>query len=218
MLKSNRRTVILSSIVILLPVLAGLLLWNRLPDQMATHWSTSNTPDGFSSKAFAVFGIPVFLLIMHFFCLLATAGDAKQKDQNKKVLGMVFWIIPLVSLFTNGMIYAAALEKEFHVLTVCSVMMGLLFLFLGNYFPKIKQNRTIGIRFSWTLNNEENWNRTHRFAGKVWVIDGLVLLLSIFLPGGVLMPVLFGTIVVAVVLPFLYSWRIYREQKEGSEL
>lgn len=56
------------------------------------------------------------------------------------------------------------------------VLLGLLFLWVGNYFPKLRRNRTLGIKVSWTLGNEENWNRTHRFAGKVWVAEDFFFL------------------------------------------
>ena len=62
MLKANKRTLIVTSIVTILPVLIGLILWKRLPDTMATHFGADNAPNGFSSKAFAVFGLPCFLL------------------------------------------------------------------------------------------------------------------------------------------------------------
>ena len=111
MLKKNKIKVIISSIIILLPALFGIIMWNDLPDIITTHWGADGNADGLSGKVFAVFGTPIILLIFHFVCLLFTSLDKKQKDQNQKALGMVFWILPIISLFTNGIMYRAAFGK-----------------------------------------------------------------------------------------------------------
>ncbi len=203
MLKNNKGKILLSSVIILLPALAGLLLWNRLPDS-------------FGQKGFTVFGLPLILLATHWGCLLVTSLDQKQRSQNPKALGMIFWIVPLISLFANGITYSTALGRKFNPLIITPLMEGLLFMFIGNYLPKTKQNRTLGIRISWTLNNEENWNRTHRFGGKVWFVCGLITLFSVFLPDGLIMPAALCAVCAAVLLPVAYSYGIYRQhRREG---
>lgn len=216
MLKKNKLKVIISSIIILLPILFGIIMWNDLPDIITTHWGADGNADGFSEKAFAVFGIPFIFLILHFVCLLFTALDKRQKEQNQKALGMVFWIIPFASLFTNGIIYRAAFGKEFDLAFFMPALFGVMFIFIGNYLPKVKQNRTLGIKISWALNNEENWNKTHRFGGKVWVVGGLILLLSIFLPLRMTALVVVCVIAALAIIPIVYSYSIYKQhQKEG---
>ena len=69
---------------------------------------------------------------------------------------MVFWILPIISLFANGIMYRAAFGKEFDLAFFMPAMLGVMFIFIGNYLPKVKQNRTLGIKISWALNNEEN--------------------------------------------------------------
>ncbi len=200
MLKENKFRVILSSAVILLPVLFGLILWDELPD----------------IKFFAFFQLPVLLLIVHLVCLFFTALDQRQKGQNKKALRIMFWIIPFISLFASGSAYAAALGKAFDVVRLMPAMLGAMFVFIGNFLPKIRQNRTLGIKTSWTLNNEENWNRTHRLGGKVWVIGGLVTLSALFLPRAAAVPVTACVIIAITVIPIAYSYSIYKKhQKEG---
>lgn len=216
MLKKNKFKVIISSIIILLPILFGIIMWNDLPNTMTTHWGADGNADGFSGKTFAVFGLPAILLILHFVCLLFTLLDKKQKDQNPKALGMVFWILPIISLFTNGIMYRAAFGKEFNLALLMPVLLGVMMTFMGNYLPKVKQNRTIGIKISWTLNNEENWNKTHRFAGKVWVVGGLIMLFSIFLPLTAMIWVTVCMIITMILIPMIYSYSIYMQhQKEG---
>ncbi len=217
MLKEHKWKVILSSVVILLPIVFGLILWNQLPDTMTTHWGADGNADGSGAKAFAVFGLPVILLILHIVCLLLTALDRKQKEQSPKALNIVFCVVPFISLFTGATVYAAALGKTFDFLALIPGLLGIMFILIGNYLPKIKQNRTLGIRLPWTLGNEENWNNTHRLAGKVWVVTGLLTLFSVFLPRAAMVPVTVCAILSAVGIPAVYSYRIYKKhQKEGT--
>ncbi len=216
MLKENKVKVILSSVVILLPILFGLIMWNELPDMMITHWGADGNADGFGAKPLAVFGLPVFLVTVHLICLLFTLKDKKQKGQNRRVLNIIFWIAPLISLFSNGMVYAIAFGKPFDVIMLMPALLGIMFVFVGNYLPKIKKNRTLGIKVSWALNNEENWNKTHRLGGKVWVISGLAMLFTIFLPQAAMVPVMVCAILAAAIIPIIYSYGIYKKhQKEG---
>ncbi len=217
MIKQNKWRLLLSSAVILLPILAGLLLWNHLPEQMVTHWGADGNPDGFMGRAAAVFLMPLLLLAIHWVCVLATAKDPKNQDQNHKVFGIIFWITPTISLVTNGMVYAIALGYTPRMEQIILILLSVTLLFIGNYLPKCKQNFTIGIKIKWTLANEENWNATHRFAGKAWVIGGLLLIPCICLPRSVFLWLLIPLFAVIVLLPLLYSYLYYQKQvKEGK--
>lgn len=217
-MKEHKVSILLSMAVTLLPMLIGLLLWNRLPDSMTTHWGADGVADGFSGKAFAVFGLPAILAALNLLCLILTALDPKQKNQNRKALGMVFWIMPLISLAACGTVYATALGKTMDVGLFMPLVLGALFIILGNYLPKVKQNSTLGIKISWTLNNEENWNLTHRFTGKLWVAGGILALLMALLPLSWVIPVLLIDILVLSFAPMAYSYRIYKNHKaQGIE-
>ena len=115
MFKKHKVSIIISSIILLLPILFGIIMWNELPDTMMTHWGVDGNADGSSGKAFAVFGLPAILLALHFVCLFFTLLDKKQGQQNAKALGMVFWIIPAISLMVNGIMYRAAFGMEFNI-------------------------------------------------------------------------------------------------------
>ena len=213
MLKKNKGLMILTSVIILLPVLAGILLWDRLPEQMATHWGGNGEADGWSSRPVAVFGLPLFLLAIHWMGVWMTGQDRRNRNQNEKVLQMMFWIAPVISLFGMGSTYAAALGQPPRIDRLAMLLLGIVFTIIGNYLPKCRQNYTIGIKIIWTLSDEENWNATHRLAGKIWTAGGLLLLLCAFLPGTVLpwvMPVVLG---IMVVIPIVYSWWFQRKQK-----
>lgn len=212
MIKQNKTTIYITSVFILLPVLLGLLLWDRLPEQMPTHWGVDGTVNGWSSRAFAVFGLPLVIFALHWICIFFTEKDPKNKGQNPKVFRLVLWITPAVSLLTNGMIYAAALGREVSSNLVVNGLMGALFVLVGNYLPKCKQSRTIGIKIKWTLENEENWNATHRMAGKVWVVGGFLLMACGAVREWFAIPVMIAVTALLVIIPVVYSYRYYKKQ------
>ena len=209
MMKQYKKELIVSTALTLLPAAAGLLLWSWLPDRIATHWGI-NGADGWSSRAFAVFFLPLTLLAAHYLTLFLVFRDPKNRDQSKKVVKLVFWLIPAVSVLMGGITYALALGWEFRLSGLLSAGLGLMFLAIGNYFPKCRPNRTVGIRISWTLGSEENWNATHRFAGRVWVIGGLIMVLSMLLPEVPGMIVTILAVAALSLLPLAYSYRYHR--------
>lgn len=214
MLKKNKGLMILTSVIILLPMVVGILLWDRLPEKMAIHWGANGQPDGWSSRPVAVFGMPLLLLAIHWLGVWLTGEDKRNRHQNEKILQLMFWIAPVVSLFGMGSTYASALGQPLRIDRLVLLLLGIVFAMIGNYMPKCRQNYTIGIKVVWTLSDEENWNATHRLAGKLWMIGGLLLMLCAFLTGPALtwvMPVVLGIMVVA---PILYSWW-FSQRKKG---
>jgi len=183
MIKKNWRILLITSVAILLPMVAGVVLWNQLPEQIPSHWNAVGEIDGWSSKPFAVFGMPLILLAAQWLCVLGTGTDPKRNNHPQKILHLVLWIIPVLSVLLHVIVYAVALGKDVRVEMVMPVFIGILLAIVGNYLPKCKQNYTIGIKIPWTLNNEENWNRTHRFAGRLWVVCGFVIMLTGFFGG-----------------------------------
>ena len=207
MIKKNLKVLIITSIIILLPILAGVVLWDQLPDAMPTHWNAAGEIDGWSSKPFAVFGLPFILIAAQWLCLLATGADPKKKNHSDKMIHLVLWIIPVMSVVLHTITYLTALGYGVRMEVVMPVLMGLIFAIIGNYLPKCKQNYTIGIKIPWTLDNEENWNKTHRFAGWLWTFCGVAIMLTgflgsfwIFLPIALLM----------VIVPVIYSYLLHK--------
>ena len=208
MLKANRKTLIITSIVTILPVLIGIICWNRLPDVMATHLGMNNEANGFSSKAFAVFGLPLVLLAVLWAGAFVTAHDPKRQNISPKMFSLMLWIAPAISLVAAATIYPVNLGYEMDVVFFGELLLGLVLIIIGNYMPKARQNYTIGIKLPWTLANEENWNRTHRLAGYLWIICGILIILicmTRIVPAGWL----FAVFLIMVLVPCVYSYWLH---------
>ena len=217
MIRENRGKLILSSLLTLLPIAVGLVLWKLLPETLATHWGVDGRADGFGSLPYAVFVPPLLILATHWLCILVVAGDPKNRGRNRKPFAMLLWIMPVVSNLSAAVMYGLALGADHSAKDILSIFIGLLFLIIGNYLPKCRQNHTIGIKVPWTFASEENWNATHRFGGRVWMVGGLLIMLTVFLPEALGTRILFVSILVLAVVPIAYSWLYYRRQKARGD-
>ena len=152
---------IITSIMILLPMIIGVVLWDKLPSEIATHFGTDNQANGWSSKPMTVFGMPLLMLALQWFCFLITSNDPKKRNINKKMFTFVLWLVPIISLITMMSTYAMALGYSVDIGMIVNFLMGIVFIGIGNYMHKIKQNYTVGIKIPWTLSSEANWNKTY---------------------------------------------------------
>ena len=208
MIKKHLKTLIITSILTLLPIVAGLYLWNTLPEQVPSHWDVNGEIDGWSSKPFFVFGLPCIMLAFQWLCVLGTAADPKKANHSGKVMQLVLWIIPVLSIVLSAMTYMVVLGHTVRVELIMPLIIGLVFTIIGNYLPKCKQSYTVGIKIPWTLHSEENWNRTHRFAGRLWLVCGLGIMLTAFVGG---FWVFLTIVLVMVIAPTVYSYLLHRK-------
>ena len=210
MIKKNLPKLIITSLIILIPIVIGLILWDKLPNQVPMHWNAQGEVDSYGTKFQAVFLMPLVLVAFHWICILGTSLDPKKQNINDKMVTLVLWIIPIISLLCNSMMYATALGHKVNVEIIMPLFMGALFVVIGNYMPKCKQSYTVGIKLPWTLDNEENWNKTHRLAGFLWVISGVIIMATAFLGAFWLF---FIVLIPMVVVPFVYSYLLYKKTK-----
>lgn len=206
MIKKNLKLMLITSLVILLPIAAGLILWPRLPQQLPIHWDLSGQVDNYAAKELVVLGFPLMLLALQWICSAATSLDPKRMAHSEKMLKLILWLIPALSVVLHAVIYAAALGSGVRVETIAPILLGLLLAITGNYMPKCRQNYTIGLKLPWTLNSEANWNQTHRFGGRVWLAGGLLMILAGLLGSLWAMIVL---LVVMIAAPILYSLKLH---------
>ena len=219
MILKNKKRLAITSLLILLPIPVGLLLWKQFPATMAIHWGITGQPDGWAGPILSVVAIPLTMLALHLLCILFTLRDPGNKNRNQKMLSLVVWVTPVVGNISCFGIYALALGWKFSPVTWTMLPMGLLFAVIGNYMPKTRMNSIMGIKIYWTYTSEANWNATHRFAGKVWMIGGIAIALCALLPHKWAIAVMMAMFLLLVLLPTLYSRRYYKKElAEGKEL
>ena len=211
-IKKHKKTLILTTILTLLPMVIGFILWDKLPEQIATHFGSNGEPDGWSSKAFAVVGLPALLTAIHLACFFITFADPKKQRIDPKLFKLILWLCPVISWFGCGSTYAYALNMELNTTNIAMILLGVLFIVIGNYLPKARQNYTVGIKLPWTLDDEENWNRTHRLAGKLWMVCGfLFVIVSFFGLGTSWIAMMLAAIMILV--PTGYSFLYYLKNR-----
>jgi uncharacterized membrane protein len=212
MIRKNKWKLIISSIIILIPMLLGVIADKILPENIAVHWGIDGNADGFMNSSLIFIILPLIMLAVHWICMMLSMLIDKNAEQNKKIVNMTFWIIPFISLTACGFMFLSALGYNANISAFVYIILAISFIFIGNYMPKTVRNRTMGIKIKWTLANDENWNATHRFAGKIYVIVGILSLLAIPLPTVALPFILIAIIAVCVVVPIIYSYMFYKKQ------
>ncbi len=200
-------------IMAIVPFVISAVFYTRLPDQVPTHWNAANEINGYSSRLMACFGIPAFMLAMAVLVNISFRIDPKRANlaRSKELLQIVRWFIVLLAILVQIITVSAGLGREINVGILTSVPIGLLFIAIGNYMPRCHQNYVLGIKLPWTLNDEENWNKTHHLAGYIWTAGGILMVVC-----GVLgMAGLYFFIVLAIILiPTVYSYLLYRRKQE----
>ena len=214
MIKKNKTTLIVTTLVMLIPIIVGLLIWDRLPEQVPTHWGINGEVDGWSSKTFTVFGLPGILIALHWVCVFASQADPSSKNYHPKMIRLMLWICPVIGLILTTFVYGAALGYDFNIEVIMPLMVGMMFVIVGNLLPKCRRSYTMGIKLPWTFANEANWNATHRFGGKVWVIGGIVTMLTALFGNFWILMVIMA---VMIALPTIYSYRYYKKHEKGTD-
>ncbi|MED4652163.1 SdpI family protein [Bacillus pseudomycoides] len=201
-------------ILILTTCLIWAISWPYLPDTIATHWS-GGTADGFSSKLTGMMSMVGIMIGCYVFLNVLQKIDPKKENYEKfsKALMMinnsllVVLFIGNIDIITNGLGYKLFINR------VPELLVGILFLIIGNYLPQCKPNFFVGMRNPWTLSNEEVWRKTHRFSGKVFVALGLMMMASIVVPAEWRSYMMLTMILIAVVLTNGYSYILYKKEQ-----
>ena len=169
------KILIITCLVTLLPIIAGVALWNMLPYMIATHFDINGNPDSFSSKGFAVFGLPLLMMLLQIICCIINDVKAHQHGPRVKFERVIKWIIPCMSIVLQAAIFAFALGINVDIRRVAMIVVGAEFIGIGNYLPKLDYIKNYNI-------DREKARKINRFTGIEMVIMGVLAIISIFLP------------------------------------
>ena len=211
MTRKNKILFVLSVLIILAPLAVGLIMLERLT-------AAASLMQGFI--LFTVIFMPLFFLLLHILCVLFMLRDYRKNGQSEKIVTLSICLLPFVSLFASAVTFAMALKNNFVPYSLVYILLGALFILMGNYMPKARRNRLFGVKTVWTLSSDEIWTKTHRFTGKLGVIIGALLLLCALLPQSVTLLVC-AILGAALILSFgsmIYSYVIYKKAVKAGTL
>jgi uncharacterized membrane protein len=204
------RANLLSYLFIVAAVSVAAFLYPSLPDPMPSHWNVHGEVDGYLPKPWGVAILPLsailVFVVMRLIPVISPKGYRIEPFANVMrifqvtMVGFMSLIAILVLLEAKGI--------DVYINRVIFAALGALFIVMGNYFGKIRKNFVLGIRTPWTLASDEVWARTHRLAGRLFVLLGIFMLAGIFvtLPSWLWV----GMIAVIVLVPVVYSYLAYR--------
>lgn len=209
--------------VILAPAVYLWTKWSRLPEQVPVHYNLEGQADRIGSRSELLTAVLVLtgmnVLVLVFLPRIYKIDPRKTAADNKSRLnGIAFATVILLSLVTFVIVDNAGVHKINFQFKWIIAAISAFWCVMGNYMYNIKPNYFAGIRLPWTLNNEENWRLTHRLAGKLWFAGGLLSILLAFLLPEVVGGIAFAIIAfITVVIPAVYSYRIYARSRESSK-
>ncbi|MGH0600659.1 SdpI family protein [Bacillus mycoides] len=199
-------------ILILIACIAWTFAWPNLPDTMIIHWGTEGA-NGFTSKLNAMLLLLGIMIFTYVLLTVTPKIDPKKKNYDKfsRSYMIMNYSVLVVLFLVNMLVMGVGLGYDIPMNSTPYIIVGLLFIVIGNYLPQCKPNYFVGIKTPWTLSNEEVWRKTHRFSGKVFVVLGVIMMLSIFAPAAWKAFLLIGIIIGAVGLTMGYSYVAYKK-------
>src|SRR5690349_18280013 len=212
---STRTTTLIVLLMLIAATVTGLLLWNRLPDPMASHWGPNDEVNGYISKFWGVFLLPLITLGMFLLFLIIPRIDPLKANiaQFQDVFNL------FIALIVAFMIYLYILTlrwnlgyTDFEMSKALLPAMGILFFFIGYMLRKAKRNFFIGIRTPWTLSSDYVWDETHRLGSVLFMVSGALAFIGSFFGGMTAFWFLFVPIIGSTLLTLVYSYVLYQRE------
>ncbi len=215
---STRTTTIIVLFMVLAATLAGLLLWNRLPEPMASHWNVNDQVNGHISKFWGVFLMPLITLAMLVLFLVIPSIDPLKANiaQFRDVFNLFIVLIVAFMIYMYGLTLAWNLGyTHFNMSRAMLPALGLLFIFVGFMLRQAKRNFFIGIRTPWTLSSDMVWNETHRLGAILFMISGALAFIGGFLGGMAAFWLMFIPLIGSALFLVVYSYILYQRETKA---
>ena len=210
--KDMRFVTIIGAVLSMINLIAGLIAYPYLPDKVPTHWNFSGEVDGWGTAWEGAFLMPLIFLGVFLLLIILPKIDPKKRNYAQMSKAYATMVAIIMVFFT--ILYFGTLGTALGYLegfpSMVQIIVGALFIGIGNYMGKIKHNYFMGIKTPWTLASEEVWYRTHRMAGPYWVIGGILFMVMSLLPEGYLAKAFLIVIFGMVAIPVGYSYVIYK--------
>lgn len=212
---NTRTTTIVVLLMVIAATIVGVLLWNRLPDPMASHWGPNDEVNGYMSKFWGVFLMPLITLGMFVLFLAIPSIDPLKANiaQFQDVFNLFIAFIVAFMVY----IYFLTLRwnlgyTNFGMSKAMLPAMGILFFFVGYMLRKAKRNFFIGIRTPWTLSSDRVWDETHRLGSVLFMISGVLAFIGSFFGGMTAFWFLFAPLIASTLVTLVYSYLVYQKE------
>lgn len=209
---------IFSIFLILITAASSIYFYLHFPEQVPSHWNFKGEVDGYSSKGLGAFLVPGVLVCLYIMFLVLPKIDPK-RDRYKQFIKPYKILQNLIILFLAIMYFATsfyAIGYNVNINILIPALIGLLFIVIGNYMSKLKSNWFVGIRTPWTLSSEEVWNKTHRMGGKVFIVGGILLIATAYVPAPINIYLFIANIVFMVFSPVIYSYIALKKERKSK--
>lgn len=213
--KLNLKNIVISSLMCLLPAIISLLIWDRLPEEIATSFDFKGDAIEYMPKFQAIMGVSVYLLFFHIFMILTIKFDPLKNNNSAKIKNKIIYLMPILSNVVIGLIIMYSLDFNIDINRIVFLFISILFAILGNFLPKCKKNYTIGIRTPWTLNSEDNWYYTHRISGKIWFYASIIGIINALVLNNII--IFFIILAVLCIAPMWISFDYFRKYEQKYE-
>ena len=207
-------------LILLLPFIYSLIVWNKVPERIPTHFNVKGEPDDYSGKALALLLLPLMNLLIYLILFFIPRIDPRKK--NYEAFGQSYQNIRLlIHLFFMGIFIfitqTTSLGQSLQLNVFLSCML-LFFALLGNYMRTVRSNFFVGIRTPWTLSNDVVWRKTHELGGRIWFYSGIALAVVVFFLPQIAAAIVMGSgVFLMVMIPVVYSYFEYRKIVDGAQ-
>jgi uncharacterized membrane protein len=215
---TTKTTSIITLILIALALLAGAVLWNQLPDQMASHWNVNDQVDGTMSKFWGVFMMPLITLgMLALFLVLPNIDPLKANiAQFRESFNLFIVLIVAFMLYIHGLTLAWSLGyQDFKMSAAMLPFMGVLFIAIGFMLRKAKRNFFIGIRTPWTLSSDSVWDKIHQLGSVLFMASGAFTIIGGFFGGMTAFWLMFVPLIGSSLFLVIYSYVLYRGETKA---
>ena len=206
----------LAALLIIAPFIYGALIFPQLPSKIPTHFNIEGKADAWGGPSSIFIGPGIMGAVSVFVYVLMSnlkSFDPKKYDEANDTLYSNFAVLTVafLSMLSLIIIYSSTHADQINVGKLILPLVGLSFAGLGWYMPKFKQNYFVGFKLPWTLENEDNWNETHKLAGKIWKYGGFAqAIAALLLPNRVGFIVFFSITLIMVIVPSVFSYRMFK--------
>jgi len=206
MKKINWNFIIFTCLLCLMPICLGLYFYEELPESMVIHFNINNEADNWASKNFALFGFPIIMVVLQAFCCIVSDIAENKKGNSPKIVKIMKWFIPMVTVLIYTLTILVGLEKTVDVGKVVTIFLGIMFIIMGNYMPKMSYADAKG-NINPLPKTEKDFKKMIRLFGYSFILGGILMFGAIFISGKAAFITILGLCLVVFIEGLYFSFK-----------